>query len=419
MAEAKTKDAPRFDDADHALLGPSGADRWTICTPSARLEETFPDSSSTYADEGTLAHAIGALKVEKAAGLKSVERVGFEMLDLMRTPEWKAHHCPDMEQHTNDYCDYVMELYNIEKQSCPDAKLLVERKFDLRRYIPESFGTGDIVIIAEPRLTVLDLKYGKHKFVEVKENKQFGCYGLGALDEFEMAYDIDEVTLVVYQPRMDNIDSWTIGSEQLRTWGENFIKPRALLAFNGEGEYLPGDHCGFCRARPLCKALAEHNMRLAAYDFQNPDLLSDAEVSDILGAAAKFKNWIGAVEDYALAQALGGKKWPRYKLVTGRSNRAYGDRDAVAKKLVSLGWSEAVIYDRSLLTLTAMEKLVGAKKLEKALDGLIVKPQGKPALVPREDPRPEIGSAESAQTDFGNAAAEDLSAPNTVDGLMD
>ena len=372
--------------SEHAILSASGAKRWLACTPSARFEEQFEDKGSDFAAEGTVAHAL-------AEGL---------LLDV-KNPIARESEFYDqaMEDYIQSYCDFVKERFAEARAKTKDAILLLEQRLDFSEWVPEGFGTGDVVIIADGQLEMIDLKYGKGVPVEAEGNPQLRLYGLGAYNTFNLLYDIKSVRMTIAQPRLDSITSCEMLVEDLLDWAENDVKPRAALAFAGKGEYKPGDHCQFCKGKAVCRARAEHNLQLARYDFLSPNILMPDEIADILGRIDELVSWAGTIKDYAQEQAeKHGVKWPGYKLVEGRSNRKYSDQDAVADALTTAGIEEALIFERSLLGITAMEKTIGKKRFEELLADLIVKPAGKPVLVPETDKRPEIGSTQSALADF-------------------
>lgn len=382
----------------HALLSPSGASRWLACTPSARLEATFPDKGSEAADEGTLAHALaelvilGKLKYATKATLKK------------DSDKIKEHRLYDgaMLEHVEQYAVFVMERFADAGQRSNDPQIFLEQRLDLTDYAPESFGTGDVIIIAEGVLDLIDLKYGKGVPVSAVENKQMLLYALGALKEFDWMYDIETVRMTIYQPRLDNFSTWDISVPDLKAWAENFLKPKALAAFNGDGEYVPGDHCRFCKAKAVCKANADKNLEIVQYEFRQGGLLRDDEVADILNQADTIKQWLSAVEEMALAASVNeGKKWPGWKLVEGRSNRQYSDQQAISDRLIEEGFTEEMIFKpKALIGITEMEKAIGKKIFAEHLGDLVIKPPGKPTLVPESDKRPEYNSQESAVADF-------------------
>lgn len=383
--------------AAHALLSPSSAARWLACTPSARMEEMFPDRAGDAAAEGTLAHALGELLLRQAKGEITTRKFNSELKKIAKSD----YYSPEMQELMEGYRDFVLSQWEESKKITPDAELLLETKLDLREWVEDGFGTGDAQIIADRTLHIIDLKYGKGVTVSAVNNKQMMLYALGAIREALIYYDIDLVTMTIYQPRTDNVSDYSIAVADLLNWAEKELKPRAAMAYAGEGDLVPGNHCLFCKAKVRCRAYAEKQLEIAKYEFRNADLLTDEEVADVLNRSSELKNWLGKVEEYALNEAVdNGKQWPGYKLVEGRSNRAYLDQDKVAERLLENGIPEAIIYEKKLLGITAMEKAITKKTFSEVLHDLVVKPQGKPALVPTSDKRPEWNSTESAINDF-------------------
>jgi len=383
----------------HAILSPSGASRWLNCTPSARFEQNFPDSSGEAAKEGTLAHELGETILRHQFG----QIINEQADETISRIELDPRYTPDMMDHAVNYAHFVIETFNNAQRQTKDAVIQIEASLNLTDYVPEGFGTGDAVIIADGNMGIIDLKYGKGVMVSCENNKQMMLYALGALREYDYMYDIQNVRMWIYQPRMDNISSFEMSVADLQAWAENELKPLAQLAFDGQGEFKVGDHCRFCRAKSQCKANAGENLKLAQYDFAESVLLTDAEISDILSRASAFKTWLTSIEEMALTEATeNGKQWPGFKLVEGRSNRIYSDEDKVAKELVKNGFNEDQIYTKKILGITAMEKTITKKIFESLLSDLIIKPQGKPTLVPESDKRVAWNSTESAKNDFSN-----------------
>lgn len=383
--------------AAHALLSPSSASRWLTCTPSAKLEQQFPDKSGTAAAEGTLAHSLGELIIRFKT--KQITRVQYAReLAKIQTDKLYSH---EMFLHSEDYAVYVLEQFATAQAHTKDALLFIEEKIDLTDYIPEGFGTGDAAVIADGVLDFVDLKYGKGVPVSAVDNKQMMLYGLGMLKKFDFLYDIHTVRMTIYQPRLDSISTFEIAATDLKAWADDELKPKAELAFKGEGEFVPGVNCRFCKAAGTCKANAEFNLELAKHEFKNPALLTDEEVSEILDRADLFTKWLAAVEDNALFEAVtNGKKWPNYKLVEGRSNRVYTDEEKVAETLKGKGLPEEKIYTKKLVGITAMEKELTKPVFNDLLGNLVVKPAGKATLVPVTDKRPELNSVEAAVAEF-------------------
>jgi transcription elongation factor Elf1 len=380
----------------HAKLSASGSKRWLTCTPSARLEEQFPgDTTSVYAEEGTLAHSLGEAKLSLEFGKITKAKYSKEVKKIEKH-ELYDHTMPD---YVDLYVNYVIERFNEAKKRSSDAIIALEQRLDFSHLVPEGFGTGDTVIIADGTMEIIDLKYGKGVEVDSEDNTQMMLYALGALNEYEFLYDIQDVQMTIVQPRLDSISTSIISVRDLYEWAYNYLVPRAKLAWDGEGEFLAGDHCKFCKARYNCKARADQNLELAKYEFATCELLSDVEIADILTRVDNFKSWVKDIEEFSLNEAIKGKKWPGFKLVEGRSNRAYVDEIQVADKLKSCGYDEAVLFEKKLYGITAMEKTIGKKQFGTILEGLVIKPQGKPTLAPESDKRQEL-NLNSAVEDF-------------------
>ena len=362
--------------AEHAVLSASGSHRWLNCTPSARLELEFENTGSEAAREGTAAHALCEHKLKRALHMRS------------RRPA-SDYDSDEMEECTDAYVDFVMEQYEAAKQVCEDPVILIEQRLDFSCYVPDGFGTGDCLIISDDRLHIIDFKYGMGVLVEAEDNPQMKLYALGALAVYDALYDIREVSMTIFQPRRENVSTWTIPVEDLKAWAENELKPRAKMAYDGEGEYLPGEWCTFCRAAVRCRARAEEKLKLAQTEFRMPPLLTDAEIEDILAVLPYLTKWANEIAAYALDAALNhGKEWNGFKVVEGRSVRKYRDEAAVAEAAKEAGYKD--IYRQSLIPLTEMQRLMGKDRFEEILGGLITKAPGRPTLVPKSDRRPAM-----------------------------
>jgi Protein of unknown function (DUF2800). len=366
---------------NHALLSASSSHRWLNCTPSARLCEQYEDKGSDYAAEGTEAHALGEYKLKTALGIKAKDPTSA----LTRFSE-------EVDECANGYAAYILELVETAKQTCADPVVLIEQKLDFSKYVQEGFGTGDCVIIADGTLHIVDYKHGQGVLVEAIDNPQMKLYALGALELFDGIYDINEVSMTIYQPRRDNISTHTVFKESLYQWAEEVLKPTAEIAYAGKGEYNCGEWCQFCKAKYECRKRAERNMELAKLEFSRPPLLEDDEIESILGKIDDLISWASDIKDYALQAALGGKPWQNWKVVEGKSNRKYVNEDAVAKAVTTAGYDP---YEHKVMGITAMEKTLGKAKFAELLGGLVEKPQGKPTLVPEGDKRPAINTAKN------------------------
>lgn len=384
----------------HAKLSASGSKKWLTCTPSANLEDQFPDEQSGFAAEGTFMHELFEVKVKRYLN-RITDDFFLKALDVLRTGEFWSQ---DLEDHVDDAATVAMEAIDEARRICKDPVILVEQRLDFSPWVPQGFGTGDLVIITDDYVWVLDLKGGKGVLVDAVDNSQMRLYGLGAYNELSHLYDIKRVRMTVLQPRLNNYSSEELSTDELLRWADDYVKPRATLAWDGLGEFVPGEHCasGFCRARFTCAARAEANMAVAKSDFalQPPELLTMEQLTSVLERADQAIKWLSDVQTYALQQAEQGHAIAGWKLVEGRANRKYANADEVAKRLVDSGIPEAVIYERSLLGITAMEKALGKKQFAELVGDLVVKPAGKPTLAPVSDKRQAISSVASAAADF-------------------
>lgn len=383
----------------HALLGPSGAHRWLVCTPSARLEESLEDKGSTYAEEGTLAHRMGELLL----------RERFEGADITADLDLVMAHplyTAAMGEHMDDYRAFVEERMAEALTRCPDPRIFIEQQVDLSAYAPESFGTTDCAIVADGILDVIDLKYGASVPVSAENNPQMKMYGLGSLLALGWAYDVDAVQMTIFQPRIGGVNCATIRASALMEWAENELRPAAAQAWEGAGEFCPGDHqCKWCKVGATCRARAEYQLELARHEFQDAALMSVEDIAEVLERLPGFQAWLKQVNDYALDQAVNhGTHFPGFKLVEGLSRRKYMDEDKIAKALKAVGYKVTDIYKpKELLGLTAMEKLVGGKRFGELAGAYIEKPAGAPTLVTESDKRPPLNTAAQAAADFADA----------------
>ena len=365
----------------HALLSASSSHRWLNCPPSARLCETYEDAGSDYALEGTDAHALCEYRLKKMLGQEAEDPT--ENLSYFNT---------EMSDCADGYVEYISELLTEAKKTCADPLVIVEQRVDYSRFVAEGFGTADCVIIGDGTLHVVDFKFGRGVKVEAEGNPQMRLYAIGALEIFDALYDIDTVSMTIYQPRLGNISTDVISKADLYEWAETVVVPTAELAFAGDGEYHCGEWCAFCKAKTDCRERAQANMELARYEFKRPPLLTDAEVADILGKIDELISWANDIKSYALEAAVDGKTWPGYKIVEGRSVRKFTDERAVAGTLVAAGYDP---YEQKLLSMTELQKMLGKNTFDELLGGLIYKPQGKPTLVPATDKRPEMKTAKA------------------------
>lgn len=363
----------------HAILSASSSERWLHCTPSARLCEAYPDKGSDYAAEGTDAHTLCEFRLKQA--------LGMEAEDPIENLTWYNR---EMEECAEGYVSYILELLETAKQNCTDPVVMIEQRVDFSRWVQEGFGTADCILIADGLLNIVDYKHGKGVEVSAVGNPQMKLYALGALEIFDGIYDIEEVQMTIFQPRKGNISVDSMTKEELLAWAETELIQKAKLAFEGQGEFHCGEWCRFCKAKAECRERAAANLELAIYEFQPPFLLEDDEISDILSRVDALTSWANDVKEYALQQAVSGKEWTGWKLVEGRSNRKYSNELLVAAAVEGAGYDP---YERKVMGITAMQKMLGKTRFDELLAPYIERPQGKPTLVPENDKRPAMNTA--------------------------
>lgn len=377
----------------HALLSASSSHRWINCTPSVRLEEQYPDKGSDYAAEGTLAHAICELKLRKTYTVMTQKQYTTALNKLKKTPEYKE----EMQGYTDTYVEYIHDI-TYKQGSIPYVG--IEKQVSYDKYASGGFGTADCIIVYGNTIHVIDFKYGQGVPVSAENNSQLMLYAIGAVESLFGIYDIKQVNLAVIQPRLNITSEWTTTTEELVTWAETVIKPAAQKALLGLGEYVPGGHCKFCRAKHVCRARADANLKLADMEFKKPPTLTNTEVGQALIMGQHLKAWLSDLEEYALQAVLAGEVIDGWKAVEGRSNRAFSDADEAFKVVVNSGIDEALLYERKPITLTGVEKLIGKKTFDDLLGSMIVKSQGKPTLVLESDTREPYKLA-TAKQEFG------------------
>lgn len=384
----------------HAVLLASGASRWMNCTPSARLEAKYGvKTNSEYAAEGTLAHELAELLLR--SWWHSIEPSMEQIAAIENNPLYTS----DMPDHVARYIEYCQEAYvSADVANYYKTEMRIEAKLDLSRYVPESFGTADCIVVGGDTMEVIDLKYGKGVVVYADDNPQLKLYALGAYDLLGMLYNIKTVRLTIVQPRLDSISSWELPLDELLDWAENELREKARLAYAGQGEPTIGAWCKFCSVKSRCTALYQEALDVADNDFEDdPRIMTDEQVSDILSRSDLITGFLDAVKEYALNQALEGKNWPNFKLVEGRSVRKFGAEDSVIAAVLEESFPDVPreeFFDSKIKGITALEKLLGKKQFAEMLGDYIVKPAGKPTLVSAADKRPAIDPLEQARLDF-------------------
>ena len=381
----------------HALLSASASSRWLKCTAAPRFEANFPESTSVFAEEGRLAHLFCETKVLKKFTTSLTQKEYTEKLKELRKNE--RYH-PEMENTSAIFIEHLTELamsYNVPPYVAAEVRV------DYSDFAPEGFGTCDCIMIGGDTITIVDYKHGKGVPVSAEDNPQMKLYALGALKKYAAIYGgtIKKVRLCIDQPRIKNeLDKWETTVAELVTWG-NSIRTIAEKAFVGLGEFVPGEHCKFCRGKAQCKARAD--VHTAAEEFKNcvpesqaqpgDNVLTNEQIGDLLIRCADLVAWYKDLEEYALKAALNGEKIQGWKVVAGRANRTFSDQDAAIKAVIAAGYDESLVYERKPLTLSALETLMGKKEFAEKVGQFVTQPLGKPTLVPLSDKREPYNTA--------------------------
>ena len=412
----------------HALLSASSSKQWLNCPPSARLQEGFPNESSSYAEEGTFAHSVCEYKVKKYL---------HERVSRPQSEEWYTE---EIDQITDVYAEFVITIIEEMKRNGCEPLVLVEERVDYSHIAPSGFGTADMLIIGKDEngkglLHICDFKTGQGVFVDANHNSQMMLYALGGLAAYGYIYEIETVRMSIIQPRLDNISTYEATREELEAWGES-IKATAKLAYEGKGEQKAGEWCRFCRAKPVCKACRDEALALCREEFldleagafseeartspddeevsditapytpdksvpafKQPGLVSLDELVSVLPTLNRISSWIEAVFAYISSEAINhGVPIPGYKVVEGRSKRVFTDTKAVVQTAIDNGYTD--LYKQQLITLTEFEKMMGNKRFSELLGDFVAKPPGKLALVPDSDPRPPVNLNNKPDQEF-------------------
>lgn len=376
---------------EHALLSASSASRWLTCTAAPRYEQWFPESTSEYAEEGRLAHSICELKVLKKFTASVTQKAYTARLNkLKKEPMYN----PEMDRTSDLYVEHLTERA-MQFNAAP--YVAAEVRVDYSDYAPEGFGTCDCVMIGGDCIIITDYKHGKGVPVSAENNPQMKLYALGALKKYRAIYGdtIKRVIMVIEQLRLsEDASLWETTTEELTAWGES-IKPIAEKAFRGLGEFVPGEHCRFCRGKAQCRARADINTALEEFKDCVPqekaepweNILTDTEIGDLLTRGAELVKWYKDIEEYALSALLNGKEIPGWKAVAGRSDRTFTDQDAAVAAVIAAGYDESLVYERKAKTLTELEKLMGKTEFAEKIGQYVIKPMGKPTLAPMSDKR--------------------------------
>lgn len=370
----------------HSTLSASSAHRWLSAPPLPQLEKLFPKDASPMAAEGTAAHALCEYKLRKALGQK-IKRPASDFDN------------DDMEAYTDDYCSYVMEEFQKANLNHPGTTVLIEQRLDFSKYVPDGFGTGDCIIIADGLMHIIDFKYGKGVRVAAENNPQMKLYALGALNNYSMLYNRpDTIEMTIFQPRIGNISTWSLETDTLLHWAKTELKEKAELAINGQGVVKYGPWLQFSNCNAVLRVRYDEYKKLQALQLKSPHLMNNEEIEEVLANVDELIKWANQVKAYAQDLTINhGKQWTGFKVVEGRSIRRYKDEAKVAQVAKANGFTN--IYQQSLLPITKLEKVMGKKNFDELLGPYIYKPAGKLTLVPNSDKRPAVDTT-NAQDEF-------------------
>ena len=375
----------------HAKLSASGSDRWMGCTRSSAFEAQFPEPSpTTHSEKGTFYHDVARQDISV--------HLGLPVLPL--PPELMHYDSPEHRAEVGIYISFAITLIEEARAKDPTTQVLLERRVDFSRWVPQGFGTADLIVITDRTAYVVDLKFGKGLKVDAPGNSQLRLYALGAIEMFSHLYDFDQIINIIVQPRLGHMSQEGLTTKELLEWAETEVAPKAKLAWAGEGDFVPGDHCRWCRGKAQCPARNDSNLALARHDFAEPASMTDPEIAEVLAQAQKLYVWVRDLEEFAYRQALNGRQWPGFKLVEARGSRKFTDVTAAAQVLIDAGISSDDIFENNLRSLTALETKLGKNKFAQLLGDLIAKTPGKPMLVPVTDKRVEFHPLAAAAADF-------------------
>ena len=377
----------------HALLSASGAERWLNCPPSAQLTRYMPDTSSEYADEGRLAHAIADLHLrEKYIDQLGPKKFQTALKKLKNNPLYNT----EMDRYIAEYGDYVDSAVLAHKTK---PLIAIEKRVSFGEYVPDGYGTCDAVILSGELLHVIDLKYGKGVPVSPENNPQVMLYALGALENLDVIGEITRVKLTIAQPRLNAWEEWETTADELRAWGCGVVKPIAERAMAGHGEYKAGSWCKFCKAKFRCVTRSA-TLALEGIPLNKElGLIDNAELARRIMIIAPYVEILSDLKDLALSECLAGRSVPGYKAVEGRSNRAFTDIEAAFAAAIRAGYDEDALYKREPVTLTAAERYLG-KAFKDVMGPFVHKPPGKPTLAPDSDARPAMTNVISVDDAF-------------------
>ena len=369
----------------HALLSASGAELWLNCPASALANEQYAQETSEYAQEGTIAHEVAEVYAKACLDKAGHSQLDAELNELRA--KWGEAITGEMLECAAGYAAYIQEHMSDK------SVVLLEQRLDFSNWVPEGFGTGDTCIIDDGMLTIIDYKYGQGVAVESEGNPQMRLYALGAINDYGCIYDFDKVRMSIYQPRINNISEACMDVKDLLNWAETVVMPAAAEAFSGEATYHAGPHCRkFCQHAGRCPTLTKHCSDFVESHGLQAHIphLADEDYLLVMQMEPLIRMWLDKVTRTATEQILQGKPIAGLKVVEGRALRKWSNDDAVFDALVGMGhFADDLLEPRKVLSVAAMEKALGKKKVADQVGSYITKNPGKPTLVLASDKRPD------------------------------
>lgn len=369
----------------HALLGASKAHQWIACPGSIALTADLPDTSGPDAQWGVLCHDLAA-----AVAIEQLQGHTVEW-DTIADPEWTE----EMWKVSREYIDFIRETVRFH---CGDHEVIyfVEQQVSTERFIPEGFGTADLIVVcpALGLVIVIDLKTGQGNKVEAASNAQMRIYAAGVIDWLGPFADIELVVTAIAQPRLNHWPKEEITAAELEDWIQKVVIPAAQKAYIGSDELVAGPHCTWCKAEGQCPAQAAKLKQATAALCKNVKLLTPAEIAALMPIADDAMTLAKKVKDRAVAVAK-EHGLPGYKFVAGRGSRSWRDEAIARDRLREAGLSEDDIHPKrhDLISPAQAEKIL--PKRHEVFE-LVLSSPGAPTLVPESDERPAIGTDWSA-----------------------
>jgi hypothetical protein len=363
--------------SEHSPKGPSAAERWLVCPGSVKATEGMADTTSVYAAEGSFAHWISELA--------RINKKNADAFIGQKDPDGEFECDKEMAGHVQYFLNYV-EQFECEEE-------LIEAKVSYDAWVDGGFGTLDAALLNDGTAVVIDLKYGKGIQIHAEDNPQLKLYALGLFQEHGHLYDFKKFKLCICQPRLDWIDEWEISAEELLTWANEIVEPAADLADTDDAPFKAGAHCQWCKIKGTCQTRYEMVTDALVDELQeitNPNEMGESELGEAMSLVPEIVKWCVDVTESVtslVAQGkdiIGGDGLP-FKMVEGRSNRAWRDAKDAEKAMRAHKIKVADMFTKKLITAPAFEKAFGEDHV--IMKKHCHKPRGKPVLVPGSDKR--------------------------------